>query len=366
MVMAVQREVVIVTGSSGLIGAAVASRLHEQYDVIGFDRPGAPHPPAHIECIDLDVTSDASVRDGLRQVRERHGRRIASVIHLAAYYDFSGAPSAQYELTTVRGTERLLRELRAFEVGQFVFSSTMLVHAACEPGQKIDENWPLDPKWAYPESKVRAEGVIRDGRGDIPAVLLRMAGVYNDGCHSIPLANQIQRIYERTLTSHFYPAALNRGQAFVHLDDLVDLFPRLIGRRASLAAETALLIGEPETVSYRELQRTFGRLIHGEEWKTYRIPGAVAKVGAWVQDHMSFGPEPFVKPWMIDRAGDHYELNISRARSLLGWEPRVSLRGTLPVMVDELKRDPAAWYKANKLEPPKELVPKPAPAGGSA
>jgi nucleoside-diphosphate-sugar epimerase len=364
--MPVEREVVVITGSSGLIGSATAERLQQRYHVVGFDQPGAPYPPADIECVDLDVTSDESVRDGLRRVRERHGNRIASVIHLAAYYDFSGAPSEKYETITVRGTERLLRGLRGFEVGQFVFSSTMLVHAACEPGQKIDEDWPLDPTWAYPKSKVRAEEVVRAERGDIPAVLLRMAGVYNDGCHSIPLANQIQRIFERTLTSHFYPAALGRGQAFVHLDDLVDVFPRLVERRAALPPETVLLIGEPETVSYGELQRAFGRLIHGAGWKTYRIPKALAKVGAWVQDHLPFGPAPFIKPWMIDRADDHYELNITRARSLLGWEPRNSLRTTLPVMVEELKRDPAAWYRANKLAPPKWLAPRPAPAGGAA
>jgi nucleoside-diphosphate-sugar epimerase len=364
--MADRREVVVITGSSGLIGAAVAGRLHEQYDVVGLDRPGAPHPPAHIGCVDFDVTSDESVRDGLRQVRERHGKRIASVIHLAAHYDFSGAPSDKYETITVRGTERLLRELRGFEVGQFVFSSTVLVHAPCEPGEPITEGSPVDPRWPYPESKVWAENLIRAERGPIPVVLLRVAGVYDDKCHSIPLANQIQRIYEEKFTSHFYPASLDRGQAFVHLDDVVGVFPRLLKRRATLPPETVLLVGEPGTVPYGELQDTLGRLIHGREWKTYRIPGAVAKVGAWVRDHMPFGPEPFIKPWMIDRAADHYELDVSRARALLGWEPRLSLRKVLPAMVEELKRNPAAWYRANRLELPPDLAPRPRAAGGDA
>jgi hypothetical protein len=35
---------------------------------------------------------------------------------------------------TVRGTERLVRELRNFQIDQFVFSSSMLVHAPCEIG----------------------------------------------------------------------------------------------------------------------------------------------------------------------------------------------------------------------------------------
>src|SRR5262245_16560705 len=30
--------------------------------------------------------------------------------------------------------------------------------------------------------------------------------------------------------------------------------------------------------------------------------------------------EPFIKPWMIDLADDHYELEISRDRALLDWD----------------------------------------------
>src|SRR3546814_11352706 len=52
---------------------------------------------------------------------------------------------------------------------------------------------------------------------------------------------------------------------------------------------------------------------------------------------------------MVDISDDHYELDISRARSLLGWEPKHSLRDTLPRMVEALKADPFGWYRANKL-----------------
>jgi hypothetical protein len=41
----------------------------------------------------------------------------------------------------------------------------MLVHAPCEPGQQIDEDWPVDPKWDYPQSKVRTEQLIRAEHG---------------------------------------------------------------------------------------------------------------------------------------------------------------------------------------------------------
>ncbi len=350
------RGIVLVTGSSGLIGSAVVARFAGQFPVVGMDtqRPRQLHPLA--DFVEVDLSSDESVRRGLYQVRQRHGDRIAAVIHLAAYYDFSGEPSPKYEEITVRGTERLLRGLQEFRVEQFVFSSTILVHQPCAPGQRLNEDWPLEPKWDYPQSKVQTEELIRQQHGELPYVLLRIAGVYDDACHSIPIAHQIQRIYERRLTSGVYPGDLSRGQAFLHLEDLVDAFGLLVERRGQLPRALTLLLGEPETLSYDELQRTLGRLIHGEEWSTRQIPKALAKTGAWLQDNLPGVDEPFIKPWMIDLADDHYALDITRARTLLGWEPKRSLRATLPAIVARLKADPPGWYRQNKLEPPPEEI----------
>ncbi len=76
----------------------------------------------------------------------------------------------------MRGTERLLRALKEFEVEQFVFASTMLVHAPGKKGQPIDEDWPLDPKLPYRASKVRTEKLIREQHGDIPVAIVRPPG----------------------------------------------------------------------------------------------------------------------------------------------------------------------------------------------
>ena len=346
--------VVVVTGSSGLIGRAVVRRLAPRFRVVGFDREGWPHPPREAECVCVDLTSEASVTAGFERVRYGYGERIASVIHLAAYYDFSGEPSPLYEELTVRGTGRLLHALRAFEVGQLVFSSTMLVHAPCDPGERIDEAWPLGPKWDYPRSKVATEELIHRERGTIPAVSLRIAGVYDDECHSIPLANQIQRIFERRLTARVFPGDPSHGQAFVHLDDVTEAFDKAVDHRRALDPDATFLIGETETLGYDELQRSLARLIHGEEWETRSVPKALAKAGAWLEDQVP-GEEPFIKPWMIDLADDHYALDIGRARRALGWEPKRSLRETLPRMAEALGADPCLFYETNDLEVPSWL-----------
>lgn len=353
--------IVLITGSNGRIGDALMRRFTGRFgDVVGLDRKAPGPPPPGCAYIPIEITSDESVREGLRILREHHGTLIASVIHLAAYYDFFGEPSEKYDEITVGGTGRLLRSLREhdFHVGQFVFSSTMLVHRPAEPGQFINEDWPIEPTWAYPESKVKTEELIRNERGDIPAVMLRIAGVYDDLSHSIPLAHQIKRISERQLTSRIYSGSTSHGQSFIHMDDLVDAIVLVVERRAALPPEVPILLGEPNPLSYDELQHTFARLIHGEELETLEVPGVfapLAKAGAWLMEKLP-GADPFIKPWMIDRANDHYALDITRSRALLGWEPKRSLRETIPKMVAALKADPIRWYRENDLELPSELA----------
>ncbi len=354
------KEVVIVTGSSGLIGSATLNRLSDSYRVVGFDRAGDMRPKSEkVECICVDMTSDASVEAGLKRVRYAYGGRIGSFIHLAAYYDFSGKPSDMYEKVTVRGTQRLLRALQEFDVGQFVFSSTILVHAPSPPGGRLTEDSPLDPKWAYPKSKVETEEVILHERRHIPVVILRIAGVYDNRCHSIPLAHQMQRIYERQLTSHFFPGDVTQGrQSFVHLEDLANALANTVDRRTQLPAQLTVLIGETEALSYAELQEDLGCLIHGTEWETVKIPGKVAEAGAWLQEKNPLGDKPFIKPWMVPLADDDYVLDTTRAKTILDWRPTHALSKTIPAMVDALKSDPLKWYEENKLDAPSWLKEK--------
>jgi nucleoside-diphosphate-sugar epimerase len=346
------KAVVIVTGSGGFIGGAVCRAfVSDGYSVVGFDRPDVWEPQPGITNIPCDVTEEDSVAQAVSSVLRDFAEPLASVIHLAAYYDFSGEPSPLYDEVTVQGTERLIRLLKTAKPEQFMFSSTMLVHAPCEPGQHINEDWPLEPKWDYPQSKADTEKLILQQRGQLPVVLLRIAGVYTDRCESVPIANQIQRIYERRLTSKVFPGDPSHGQSFVHLDDVVNAFRAAVARRATLAHDATILIGESDPLSYDELQRLLAGHIHGDaDWETIQIPKAVAKAGAWVQDQIPGVEEPFIKPWMIDLADDHYALDISRARGLLGWSPGRNLRETLPSMVTTLRSDPREFYRLNKLE----------------
>lgn len=349
------KPIVILTGSAGNVGTALGKALRHDYRVVGCDRPGT-------DCdIEMDITSDASVELALKNIRKEYGDKIAAVVHLAAYFDFSGEESPLYDTVNVGGTKRLLKALQAFEVERFIYSGTMLVHAPCERGQLLHEDSPIAPKWAYPESKAETEKIIREHHGDIPYTILRLAGLYDDRSAVPTLTHQIARIYEKDAKSHLYAGDSRAGQSFIHKEDMVELFKRATHRRKQLPQEHAILAGEPDVMSYADLQDRIGELIHGgEEWRTLALPSPVAKAGAWLEekaepvvpDDFDEGEKPFIKPFMIDMASDHYALDISKAKELLDWQPKHRLAETLPDMIEALKADPAAWYKKNGITMP--------------
>lgn len=343
------KKIVIVTGSCGRIGASVVRRLGKTYPIVGFELLKAIYASDQEELVPVDLSSDESVHQAFAHIRSTYGTKIVSVIHLAAFYSFTEQHSPLYTQITVKGTERLLKALKGFEVEQFIFTSTMLVHAPCPPGCPINEDCPVVPKWDYPASKVVTEQLIHELRGQIPTVILRVAGVYDDKCHSIPISHQIQRIYEHQLEAHLFSGDTSHGSSFVHMDDLVDAIALAVEKRGELPPETVLLIGEPKTLSYDEMQRQICQLLGYKEFTTIRVPKSIAKIGSWALCHIPFKKKPFVRPWMIDLADDHYELDVRCAKKLLGWEPKRSLEKTLPIMIQDLKRDPAGWYKFNQL-----------------
>lgn len=347
------KPVVLITGAHGLIGSRVMEALKRDHKLVGLDAQVPEVKSPEVDWIQFDLTSTDSVQQAMAEVMQRHGRSIYSVIHLAAYYDFSGEPSPMYEKLTVQGTKRLMTALQDFNVNQFVFSSSLLVMQPETQGHEITESSPTAANWPYPQSKLEAEEIIQNLAGETSTVILRIAGVYDDQGNSLPLSQQISRIYEKQFESYVFPGNSKAGQALVHLDDLAECFRKVVERASRLDNREMFLIAEDDVMSYRQLQEELGEQIHGEAWPAIRIPKVVAKVGAWVKDKLaSDEDQPFIKPWMVDQADAHYAVNIGHARKALGWVPQHSLRRTLPRIVANLHKDPQAWYERHGLNWP--------------
>jgi nucleoside-diphosphate-sugar epimerase/uncharacterized membrane protein len=356
-----QKPCVLITGSGGFIGSALVEHLAGQYHIIGLDRTAKSSTDSYTS-LSCDLTDAGAIAASLEQARQLTDR-FAAVIHLAAYFDFSGEEHPLYSKLNVEGTRLLIRQLKNFRVERFIYASTILVHQPGEPGLPVNEESPLQPRWAYPRSKVEAERAIREECGEMPYAILRLAGLYTEDCQSPTLAHQIDRIYRDKVTGHVYAGDTATGQSDLHIEDMLSAMVAVIERRNSLPGDFTALIGEPMVSSYEALQNAIGEQLHHHPIHTISLPKPLAKLGAWAQekteplipDSLDQGEKPFIRPFMIDLSEDHYELDISRARQYLDWEPRHRLRDELPPMLRRLKEDPARWYRINKLTMPRWL-----------
>ncbi|WED42062.1 vitamin K epoxide reductase family protein [Legionella cardiaca] len=356
MAKRVSKPVVIITGAAGKIGMALTRALRNTYKVIGFDIDNCEIP--------CDITSANSVALAFKLFKEKYGSKITAVIHLAAYFDFTGNESPLYKSVNVDGTKKLLVALQDFDVERFIYSSTILVHKPCPLGETIHEDYPLKPKWAYPKSKAKAEETIASYHGKVPYLILRLAGLYDDVTCVPTLANQIARVYERDMKSHLYAGNVKAGQSFIHQKDLIKVFKKALLYRNKLAEEEIIIAGEPKTISYEKLQHQITQLIHSEKSTLYTVPSPIAKAGAWVEQHaeplipddFDQGEKPFIRSFMVDLASDHYALDVSKAKKILHWEPKHTIEETLPKIIEALKADPENWYEKNGIIKPDWMV----------
>ena len=103
------RPIVFITGAAGNLGRSLGQALGHDYRIAGLDLSAKG---AAFEVFEADFTSSASLELALRKFKETYGARIASVIHLVAFFDFTGEDNPLYQSVNVDGTRLLLQALQ--------------------------------------------------------------------------------------------------------------------------------------------------------------------------------------------------------------------------------------------------------------
>lgn len=228
----------------------------------------------------------------------------------------------------------------------------MLVYSPVNQGEKITEDSSLKPGWAYPESKLQCEEIIRTHHGQIPFVILRIAAVYNDFGYAPSIAQQILRINELHFTSFMFPGDPHHRQSTVHVDDLANVARMVVDNRDKLPHECIMNVAEEETITYEEIQHETSRLIHKKTFPLHLVPKLFAKTGAWILSSLPGTRSSFIRPWMIEFSDANFDMDNSRIRKLLKWKPTRNLGETLPSIVKNLQLYPGTWYQINKIPMP--------------
>lgn len=293
---------ILITGSSGLVGCALRDALQEQGLVVdGLDLRGYG-PEA------------GDIRDRARV--EQAVRGCDGVVHLAAVSRVIWGerdPELCWD-TNVNGLANVLRAASAQDRPPWViFASSREVYGQPDT-LPVTEDAPLCPVNIYGRSKAEGERLIAEARRDgLRAATVRLSNVYGS------TSDHADRVVPAFARAAVLGRALRIDGAdhtfdFTHQDDVASGLAALIALLRSGAEAPPpihFLTGQPTTLG-----------------KLARLAVEVAGSGSPLL------PAP---PRSFDVA--QFYGSPERARSLLGWAPRVSLREGLTRLINGFRRE---------------------------
>lgn len=161
---------VLVTGTSGFVGAAVGRRLR----ALGASVTGLSRSPPR------DGACDRHVRHDLASPLPDDLPRFDAIVHCAALAS-PWAKLSAYRLANVVGLERMLAFAQRRPPERFVFLSSSAVHYSWGDTTEVTETtpWPGQAINAYARSKRLGEAMVR--KSDLPWTIVRPRAVYGPG-----------------------------------------------------------------------------------------------------------------------------------------------------------------------------------------
>jgi nucleoside-diphosphate-sugar epimerase len=239
-----------------------------------------------------------------------------------------------YFATNHKGTEAILAEAvkRRDQIKRFVYVSSL---AAVGPGlddKPVNENTPPAPITPYGRSKLAAEEAVNAARDLLPVTIVRPPAVYGPRDYGI-------FEFFKAVKGGFFPMIGRRDKrvSLVHVRDLVEGIT-LAGESEASIGRT-YFISSDDDYSMRAVADLMAALMH-KRAREIAIPKFVAYGVAYIAETAAnlLGKPPVInRDKVTDLSQTSWSCSIERAKSELGYEPRVPL--------EEGLRETLAWYK---------------------
>ena len=299
---------ILITGITGFVGQSLSVRALKN----GFKIRCALRKPVVLSGnIDLVVVGEINGNTDWSVALSD----VDVVIHLAARLHImrekAENPLEEFRKVNVAGTEHLARAASAMGVKRFVFVSTVKVSGEYTlPGQAFAEKDPPRPQDAYAQSKHEAEKGLREiaAQTGMEFVFIRPPLVYGPGVKANfgNLMRAVQGGWPLPL------GAVHNQRSLVGLDNLVDFIVTCLSHPQ--AANQIFLVSDGKDLSTTELVRGMAQAAG--------VPARLLPVPVWA---LQAGASLLGKGDVFQRLCGNLQVDISKARNLLGWVPPVSV-----------------------------------------
>ena len=300
---------VVMTGATGFIGRQLQVRLDvNSYVAISTQRRAQSGFTASLNSF---VIGD--INDTTNWSAALHGAD--AVVHLAARVhvmrDRSHDPLTEFRCVNTDGTLNLARQAAAAGVRRFVYLSSIKVNGeATHDGCPFTPNDLAAPQDPYGISKHEAEVGLRTiaRTTGMQVVIIRPTLVYGAGAKGN--FKSLMKLVARGLPLPL--ASIHNRRSLVGIDNLVDFIITCLEHPA--AANETFLVSDGEDLSTPDLIRRIARAMNRPA-RLLPVPKSVLMAAAAILG----------KRDMAQRLCGSLQVDISKARTLLGWNPPVSV-----------------------------------------
>jgi len=300
----------LITGGDGFIGKAVVAALAQRGHPYRLTRRT---PARDFEATWTPVAEGSTAVDPADGCESLRGHD--AIIHLAArahiLRDQAADPRMAYRAANTHSTLRLAQQAASAGVRRFVFVSTLKVHGEKSlPRQAFTEAMAPAPADPYALSKHEAELGLRAiaEQTGMEVVIIRPPLVYGPGVKAnfAALMRAVARGWPLPL------GAIDNRRSLVALDNLVDFILTCLDHPA--AANQTFLVSDGEDLSTPDLLRRLGVAL-GRPARLLPVPAPLLIAGAALLGRRA----------AAERLCGNLQVDICKARSLLGWQPPISV-----------------------------------------
>jgi UDP-glucose 4-epimerase len=306
----------LITGGAGFIGSYLCEKYtKEGHTVVCLDNflSGNLLNVRHL----LGCKNFRLIKGDIRDfdLLERISRDVDIIFHLAAQIHVDRSyvePRLTYEIN-VMGTQNVLEVARIYDVKKVIHASTSEVYGSAQY-VPIDEKHPLDAPHPYGASKIAADRMcyayIRTY--DMNISMLRFFNIFGPRQRDIGYGGVIS-IFTRRVLNNMPPVIYGDGlqtRDYTYIEDAVRAFDLVLNNESRLEP---INIGSGKQVSIIDLANMIINLC---------------------------GKKGKIKPVHVEpRIGEVKKLiaDATKAKKLLGWEPKNSLKEGLKAFIQ--------WYK---------------------